>query len=158
MPSAGFAAGLLGAGVASGAQHRAGRLGPRRLGQRAGEPEVADAQPSLLAEQEVGGLDVAVHEAARVRVLEAAGGLEPDHQRLRRREPGAGVEHGAQAAAAEVLGDEVGLALVVAPVVDREHVRVVQGRGRLRFGAEPAEKGLILGQRLVQQLGGHAPP
>ena len=63
-----------------------------------------------------------------------------------------------KAAAAEVLRDEVRLALVVAPVVDGEDMRVVQGRGRLRFGAEPAEKGLVVGQRLVQQLGGHAPP
>ena len=91
-----FAAGLLGARVPSRAQHRAGRFGPGRFGQRASEPEVADAQPSLLAEQEVGRLDVAVHEAARVRVLEATGRLEPDHQRLRRCEPAAGVEHGAQ--------------------------------------------------------------
>ena len=91
-------------------------------------------------------------------VLQAAGRLQPDHQRLRRREAVAGVEHRPEAAAAEILGDEVGLALVLAPVVDGEHVLMVEGGGRLRLGAEPPEESLVLRQRLMQQLGRHSPP
>ena len=71
------------------------------------------------------------------------------------REPGALVEHGAEAAAAEVLGDEVGRAVVVAPVVDGDDVRVVQGRGGLRLGPEAAEEGLVVGEGGVQDLHRH---
>ena len=77
-----LALGLLGRGVAGGAEHRALRLGPRRLGERAGQPEVGDAQAGVLAEEQVGGLDVAVDEAAAVGVVEGPGGLEADEQRL----------------------------------------------------------------------------
>ena len=148
----GLALGLLRRGVAGGAEHGALRLGPRRLGQGAGQAEVGDAQPAVVAEQEVGGLDVAVDEAAAVGVVEGPGGLEADEQGLRRREPDALVEHGAQAAAAEVLGDDVGRAVVVAPVVDGDDVRVVQGRGRLRLGPEAAEEGVVVGEGGVQDL------
>ena len=94
------AGGLLGRRVARGADDRAGRLGPARLGERAGETEVGDAHDAVLVEEQVRGLDVAVHEPARVRVLERAGDLAPDVRRLRRAQPRAGVEQAAQAAAA----------------------------------------------------------
>ena len=60
-----LAPGLLRRGVAGGAEHGALRLGPGRLGQGPGEAEVGDAQAAVVAEQEVGGLDVAVDEAPR---------------------------------------------------------------------------------------------
>ncbi len=50
--------------VARGAEHRARGFGPARLGQRAGESEVGDADDAVLVEQEVRGLDVAVQHAA----------------------------------------------------------------------------------------------
>ena len=46
----------------------------------------------------------------------------------------------AQAASAEVFGDQVRLAFVVAPVVDRQDMRMVERRGSLCFRTEPAEK------------------
>ena len=88
-----LALGLLRRGVPRRAEHDTGRLGPRGLGDRASEPEVGDAEPALLVEEEVRGLDVAMHEAPTVRVLEATGGLEADDQRLRRCEQPTGVEH-----------------------------------------------------------------
>ena len=103
----GLAPGLLGRGVAGRAEHDAGGLGPRRLGEGPGQAEVGDAQPAVLAEQEVGGLDVAVDEAPAVGVVEAAGRLEADQQRLRRRQRRPRSSIGAQAAAAEVLEHEV---------------------------------------------------
>ena len=56
--------------VARGAEHRARRLGPARLGERARETEVGDADDAVLVEEEVRGLDVAVQDPACVRVLE----------------------------------------------------------------------------------------
>jgi len=73
---------LLRTRVASRAEHRTGWLGPRGFGQGAGEPEVTDAQPTVLAEEQVRRFDVPVHETARVRELEGASGLESHHQRL----------------------------------------------------------------------------
>ena len=61
---------LLGRCVPGGAEHRARRLGPARLGERARQAEVGDAHDAVLVEQQVRGLDVAVQDPARVRVLE----------------------------------------------------------------------------------------
>ena len=65
--------GLLGRRVAGRAQHDAGRLGPGRLGEGPGQPEVGDAQAAVVVEQEVGRLDVTVDEAPPVGVVEARG-------------------------------------------------------------------------------------
>ena len=43
--------------------HRPRRLGPGRFGQGPGHAEVGHAHPALLVEEEVGRLDVAVHQA-----------------------------------------------------------------------------------------------
>ena len=96
-----------GDGVARGAEQHPVGLGPRRLGQRPGQAEVGDAQAAVLAEQQVRRLDVAVDEALAVGVVEAPGRLETDEQRLGRASAAAGVEHAPQAAAAEVLADQV---------------------------------------------------
>ena len=149
----GFAPRLLGTRVAGGAEHGAGGSVHAASASARASPKSADAQPAFLAEQQVGRLDVAVDEAAPVRVVERAGRLEADHQRLRRAESRVRVSSmAAQAAAAEVLGDEVRLVVVLAPVVHRQHVRVVERRGRLRFGPEPSEERFVVGEAVVQDL------
>ena len=140
---------LLRRGVARGADDRAGRLGPARLGERAGEPEVGDAHDAVLVEEEVRGLDVAVDEAAAVRVVERGGDLAADVRGLRGREPVPGVEHAAQRAAGEQLEHHERHA-VLAPVVDRHHVRVVQRRRELRLGAEAPQEAGVVRERGVQ--------
>jgi hypothetical protein len=85
-------------------------------------------------------------------MLEGPARFEADEQGLARREPTAQVEHAAQAAAGEVLGDEVGGAVVLAPVVDGEDVGVVQGGGSLGLGAEPADEALVVGEGGVEEL------
>ena len=87
---------LLGRGVAGGAEHRAGRLGPPRLGDGPGQPEVGDAQPAVGAEQQVRRLDVAVDEPLAVGVVERPRRLEAHQQCLGGRQPVTGVEHRAQ--------------------------------------------------------------
>ena len=145
------ALGLLGRGVAGGAEHRAGGLGPGGLGEGAGEAEVGDAQAALVVEEEVGRLDVAVDEAPAVGVLERTGGLEADLPGLGRVEAVAGVEQAPQRTAAEQLGDEVGH-VALAPVVHRHDVRVVEAGGVVRLGPEPLEELRVVGQRVVQDL------
>ena len=147
-----LALGLLRRRVPGRAEHGALGLGPGRLGQRPGEAEVGDAQAAVVAEEQVGRLHVPVDEAAPVGVVEGPGGLEAEEQRLGRGAAQALVEQVPEAAAAQVLGDEVRGAPVVAPVVDGEDVRVVQGRRRLGLGPEPAEERLVVGEGLVQDL------
>ena len=97
-------------------------------------------------------------EAAPVGVLEGPARFEADEQGLARREPAAQVEHAAEAAPGEVLGDEVGGAVVLAPVVDGEDVGVVQGGGGLGLGAEAADEALVVGEGGVEELHGDPAP
>ena len=76
--------GLLGRAVLRRAEQHALRLGPRRLGQGPGEAEVGDPEPTLRAEQQVCRLDVAMHEAFAMGVLEALRGVESHRERLGR--------------------------------------------------------------------------
>ena len=110
---------------------------------RAREAEVGDAHATVLVEEQVGRLHVAVHDSPRVRVVERIGDVAADARGLRGAQEVAAVEHRAQAAAFEQLDDHERL-LVLAPVVDRHDVRVVQ-RGRdLGLGAEPAQEAGVL--------------
>ena len=154
----GLALGLLRRGVPGGAEEDAGGLRPRRLGDGAGQAEVGDAQAAVLAEEQVGGLDVPVDHAAAVRVVEPAAGLQADQEGLRRAEQPAPVEHGAQAPAAEVLEHQVGDVLVGSPVEDGHDVGMAErGRG-LGFGLEAAQERAVLRQVGVQDLDGDAAP
>ena len=72
-----------------------------------------------------------------------------------RGEEHAGVEHLAQAAAGQVLEDQIGLTVLFAPVVDLEDVRVVEGGRRPRLGPEALEEGGIAGQGRMEDLDGH---
>ena len=148
---------LLGRRVAGGAEHRARRLGPARLGERAGQAEVGDAHDAVLVEQEVRGLDVAVQDAARVRVLERGRDVAPDPRGLGDGEVRLLVEDRPQAAALEQL-EHHERDVVLAPVVDGDDVRVVERRRDLGLGAEAAEERGVLGERGVQDLDRDAAP
>ena len=85
------------------------------------------ARPSL-RHQNVVRLQIAVHDAGRVRRRQAAGDLGRDVERLPQPEPGA-----AQRLAVDELADDVALA----DVVDRDDVRVAQGRDGTSLDLEP---------------------
>ncbi len=85
-------------------------------------------------------------------VVEAGRGLEAYVDRLFGGESMSGVEDLAETAASEVLEDEIGRAALLAPVEDLEDVGVVERGDRSRLGPEPAEKGLVAGERGMENL------
>jgi hypothetical protein len=151
----GLAARLLGREVARRAERCGRGFGQGGLGQHLGEAEVGDPEAALVPEEEVRGLDVAVDEAGSVGVLESPGGFEADDERLREAQAVAPVEQHAEAAAAQVLGDEEGRPAVLADVVDGEQVRVVEAGGGAGLGGEPAADHRVGGERVVEDLHGH---
>jgi len=153
----GPALGLLGRRVAGRAQDRAGRLGHRGVGQRPGEPEVGDPESAVVAEEQVGGLEVPVDQALAVGVVQPAGGFEADEGGLGDAEAPALVEHGSQRPAPDELGDQEG-DVVLAPVVDGQQVGVVESGGGLGLRAEAADERSVIGVGLVQELDRHPPP
>ena len=77
------ALGLLGREVLGGADDLAG-AGQRDAAGRPGDAEVGDLHAAVGADQDVAGLDVAVHHAGPVRLTEAEGGLPEERERRRR--------------------------------------------------------------------------
>ena len=154
-----LALGLLGRGVAGDVGGHPGRLVPVRLAEDAGQPEVDDAQPAVVTEHELRRRQLGVHETLAVGEVEATARLQPDHQRLRRREVPAAVEEVAQVSARQVLDDDVDGAattdLLLAPVVHGGEVGVRQRRHLVHLLAEVAAERLRLGQLRPDQLDRH---
>ena len=95
-------------------------------------------------------------EPSAVCVVEAARRLEADEHALGGREAVAAVEDRPEAAAPEVLADEVERLAVVAPVEHRHHVGMAERGRRPRLGLEPAHEALVVGERRVEDLDGDA--
>jgi len=134
---------LLGGGVAGRADLQAGRLG-QGLAAHLGEAEVRDFDLVFVGEQQVEGLDVAVHDARVVQPGQALQGLERVAGRARQGEaPGGGLHLGGLAdhlpqVAAEVLHQEEGAASHAPEIPYRGHVGVVQAGQCGGFGDELA--------------------
>ena len=125
-----LAAELFGRHVGDGADGAAG-AGQAGLAGDLGQAEVGDAGRPVLGDEDVGRLDVAVDDAARVGGGQAVGDLGGDGQGLGRGQ-GAALDLGPQAlAAAEGHGDEHAPVLALADLVDGADVRVVEDGGGL---------------------------
>ena len=132
-----LAAHLLGRHVAHRAEDRPGHgaahrrrgadVGPESLGSRPREAEIEDLQPPVAGEEEVLGLEVAVHDAPLVRRGEAARDVDAEVDDLAHRQPAA-TQPLAQRLALQELHDRVRLAALVAEVMDREDVGMRQRR------------------------------
>ena len=129
-----------------------GGLGVGRFGQGAGHAEVGHPDPALLVEEQVGRLDVAVHQPPGVRVGQALRHLGSQMRGLGVGEPVAPVEQVAQRPAAEILQHQIRPVGVLAPVEHPQHVGMVQGGDRAGLGPESLQKGLVAGQPGLEHL------
>ena len=117
-------------------------------GQELGDTEIDDLDPAVRRHEQVFGFQIAVHDALLV-------GRGQTARDLRRVSEG-GVERQlfvkavAQCLAGEKLGDEIGSAIECPHVVDREHVRVVQGARRASLELESMH-----GFQAARQCRGH---
>ena len=98
----------------------------------------------LRVDQHVARLDVAVHETARVRGVERRGHLSDQGDRTRGLEAPVAPEHGAQVAALDEAHRDVDVPVRLAGRVDRNHVRVIEARGQLRFAQDAIARGLVV--------------
>jgi hypothetical protein len=132
------------------------RRGQRLQGRllQPGDAEVGHRHPAVVAHQHVLGLAVAVHQARGVRRFQPAAGVHqhPDHLLpvARRLQPLA------QRGALHQFHHQVGLTIVDAEVVDRDHVAVRQPGHRLRLALEAGEVRGVGGGR-AHQLQRHLP-
>jgi hypothetical protein len=101
--------------------------------------------------EDVRGLDVAMHDAARMRGVESVGNLDADIEELVYRERAAG-DSLAQSLAFEQFHDEKRLAIMFADIVDRADSRVIQGRGRASFALEAFEREWISSEIRGEEL------
>ena len=108
-----------------------------------GEPEVGQVGVVALPEQDVGRLDVAVHQAGGVRGVERGADLPDDPRRARRVERPLAADERAQVVAGDVAHRDVGDPVLLARVVDRDHVRVVDRRRDARLAQEPPPDRLV---------------
>ncbi len=92
-----------------------------------------------------------MHQTPAVRVVERGSHLATDMRCLRGAQARSRVEHVPQGPTDEQLQDHERHA-VLAPVVHRHHVRVVQGSGELRLGPEAAQEPGVVGQPCVEHF------
>ena len=130
---------------------------PRRCGHRGfrhrelGEAEVEHLRLAPPRDENIRRLDVAMHDAAGVRSLERVGDFQAEiehaleRQRARR-------DLVLQRLAVEQLHHDEVLAVVLADVVDRADVRMVQRRGDARLAPEAFERLGVRGQIARQEL------
>ncbi len=141
---------LLGRHVRDRAEHHPFR-GQARSVERDRQTEVAEHRDAVVGQPHVSGLHVAMHDTARVRVVERACDLARDTNRVVDAETLAvgALDQILDRAAAHVLADEERRAVVIPDVVDRNDVRVIAELGhRLRFAAHAREPGLVETLRL----------
>ena len=126
---------LLGHHVVHGAQHEPA-LGHGR-GLQVRDPEVHDLDLALVGDADVGGLDVAMVDPVAVRIAEPLADLPHDVELPFQGQGLALLDDLLEVGALDELHRDVGLAAVLAQVVDGDDVAVAQPSRRLRLAQEP---------------------
>jgi hypothetical protein len=116
---------------------RAGVLGEAEVG------EVGVIGAVAVGDQDVGGLDVAVDEPARVRDVERAADLHEDRRGAAWVEPAGALDERAQVGALDEAHRDEQQAVDLARVVDRHDVRVLERRGDPRLALEALAEVLV---------------
>ena len=114
----------------------AARLGKRHVAERLGDAEVAHQHPAALLDHDVGGFDVAVHDAVAVRVLEGAAGLLEDADRFLEAQGAGLLEDLAEGAALDALHRVPEEGAGGADAVDGDDVGVIERGGDLGLALE----------------------
>jgi len=142
------AADLLGGDVVEGADEGTGRGHPGRCLDLAREPEVGqvDVLAGAALDQDVARLDVAVNESALVRRVERRGDLGDDRGRVLGRQRPPRPQQPAQVGAVDQVHGHEQQPVLLAGVMDRDHVRVADRDRDPRLLAEAAPEALVLGQ------------
>lgn len=111
---------------------------------RARDPEVAHLHLTGRREEDILGLDVAVDDATRVRVVQGQEDLPDDRRTHGERQRGLASDEAFERLALDVFHDDIVDAVVVAPnVVHGDRVGVAQAGGQPRLALEAGhEKGL----------------
>ena len=134
------------------------RTGPRQRRARPGslgQPEVGQVHvllPVRRGQHHVRGLDVAVHQPAAVGGVECSRDLLDDPDRAFRLDPALGHDHRPQIGPLDPAHRDEQLALRVARLVDRDHVRVLDRRGQARLALEARTEVRLGGQLRHDQL------
>ena len=143
---------LLGRCIADGADHRAGRFGPRCFGKSASHAEVGDPQAALRVEEKIRRLHVSVHQPARVRVGQASSCLTTDPHSLLWAHCDPGVKEILERSTGEQLGDQIRHAVLFTPVIDLEDGGMVERGHCSSLGLESLQERLILRKCRLEEL------
>jgi hypothetical protein len=148
---------LLRRSVGRGAERGLPADGWHRLAEPACEAEVAQVHVLVGVEQDVRGLDVAVDEAVGVGGVQGGGDLSADRDGACRLGLALRPQQRLQVGAVDVAHHQVQLRVDLARVVDRDDVRVLERRRRLRLRQEARPEVLVPRELRDDQLEGHGP-
>ncbi len=120
----------------------------------AGEAEVEHAHAAARGDEDVGRLDVAVDDSRAMRCLQRIGNLDGQlEQRVQRQRSRA--DPLLQRRPLEILHHDERPPVLLADVVDRADIRVIQRGGRPRFAREPGQRCWILRELRRDELERH---
>jgi hypothetical protein len=133
------------------------RLRQARLLERAGDAEVGDADAAIVGEQDVAGLQVAVHAVAAVGGGEAVRHLGRDAERVGDPDHPLLAQPLAQVGALDQLEHQERAAVCLAAVEQLDRVAAGDALQDARLAVEPRHRLRRLGRVEVQELHGDAP-
>ena len=143
---------LLGRHVSDGADHLAGA--GHGIVANAGDAEIHDLAIAVAQHHEIGGLDVAMDDAAAVRVSQAIAGLHDVSQLFYDGDLPVAGDDLIERLAVEELHHQIGIALMIAQVIDDDDVGVLQHAGGFGLTVEALEQVGILGKAAGHHLDG----
>ena len=117
-----------------------------------GDPEIDDLYRSAFQHHNVGGLYVPMNDPARVREAQTITDPDDDAQLLRYREVLAGSDDAVEALAFEVFHDQVGEAILVSELVNRDNILVLKAAGGFCFPVKSFQQFGILAEKSGQHL------